>query len=123
MVHSSASVNSARRTTNSVKWHHITEDLNPQEHQSTCLELCCILRSAVNYLLIVCHLPVCPPQFITEIYEYKSLLHSSTRHTGVKRGQVCIPPNFAASCGYCTFKRYAIWQTGGERNSGTVVLL
>lgn len=49
MVQSSAGVNSARRTTNPVTWHHITEDLNPQEHQSTCLELSCILRSATNF--------------------------------------------------------------------------
>jgi len=86
MVQSSAGVNSARRTTNPVTRHHITEDLNPQEHQSTCLELGCILRSAINVLAIVCCFRVCPSQFITEIYEYMSLLHSSTRHTEVTRG-------------------------------------
>ena len=86
MVQSSSAVNSARRTTNPVTQHHITEDLNPQAHQSTCLELGCMLKLAILVLVIVCHLPVCPPHFITEIYEYMSLLHSSTRHTEVTRG-------------------------------------
>jgi len=39
-----------------------------------------------QFLATVCLLPVCPPQFITEIYEYMSLLHSSTKHTEVTRG-------------------------------------
>jgi len=68
MVQSSSGVNSAGRATNSVTQHHITEDLNPQEHQSTCLELGCMLRSAIHVLVLVCHL-LFPPQFITEIYE------------------------------------------------------
>jgi len=70
MVHSSSGVINAGRTTNPVKQHPITEDLNPQEHQNTCLELGCMLRSAIHVLVLVCHLPLslCLPQIITEIY-------------------------------------------------------
>jgi hypothetical protein len=58
MVRSSSGVNSAGRTANPVTQHHITEELNPQEHKSTCLELWCMPRSAIRVSLLVCHLPL-----------------------------------------------------------------
>lgn len=57
MVQSSSGVNNAGRTSKSVTQHRITEDLNPQEHQSTCFEFGCMLRSAIHVLVLVCHLP------------------------------------------------------------------
>jgi len=120
MVQSSSSVNSARSTFNPVTKRHITEDLNPQEHPSTCLELGCMLRLAIHVLVLVCHLLLRPPQFITEICEYMSLLHSSTRHREVTRGSFCILPNLSASHVYCSFRRFATWHKGGVRNPGTV---
>ena len=58
MVQSLSGVNDARRTTNPVMQHHITEDLNPQEHQNTRSEFGCVLRSAIHILVLVCHLPL-----------------------------------------------------------------
>jgi hypothetical protein len=49
MVQSSSGVNDARRTTNPVSLHHITEDLSPQECQNTCLELGRMLKSAIHF--------------------------------------------------------------------------
>jgi len=79
MVQSLSGVNDSR-TTNPVTKCHITEDLNPQEHQNTFLELGCMLRSVIDVLVLLCHLLLCLPQFITDILSILSIYFHPFSH-------------------------------------------